>query len=274
MSDQDRYVIGDIELVDLVEVDAASAERPGEGPAVAVDNPPILDALERAVELDTRDDIVIIGQVSPSAWLSRLNVSVPPTVWRYERGDGLPNRPACRSLAAGMLVAVDDGGAIVLRARDGRIAFDAYELFALALHGDIGGLLADWLPAAPHLPRITVGDLTIARERWHVTPDELAPLMERDRCARFARIREWAQRHGLPQCVFYKLPSEKKPCYLDLDSVAYVDVFCKLIARLAPTDRLRVVEMLPGLGDAWLTDASGQHYTSELRMVVRRDRVP
>jgi len=39
MPDQDRHVIGDTELVDLVEVDAASAERPGEGPAVAVDNP-------------------------------------------------------------------------------------------------------------------------------------------------------------------------------------------------------------------------------------------
>ena len=38
MPDQDRHVIGDTELVDLVEVDAASAERPGEGPAVAVDN--------------------------------------------------------------------------------------------------------------------------------------------------------------------------------------------------------------------------------------------
>src|SRR3954467_15680013 len=37
--DQDRRVIGDTELVDLIEVDAASAERPGEGPAVAVDNP-------------------------------------------------------------------------------------------------------------------------------------------------------------------------------------------------------------------------------------------
>jgi len=36
--DQDRYVIGDTELVNLIEVDAASAERPGEGPAVAVDN--------------------------------------------------------------------------------------------------------------------------------------------------------------------------------------------------------------------------------------------
>src|SRR3954464_120244 len=37
--DQDRYVVGHFELVDLIEVDAAPAQRPVERPTVAVDDP-------------------------------------------------------------------------------------------------------------------------------------------------------------------------------------------------------------------------------------------
>ena len=94
---------------------------------------PHLDDLERALAEDASTDDLVLIQVPKSRWLSRLDQMTVPSVWRYEHGDDLPARASCRSLPAGLLYAVDDGTGVRVRARDGRVDFDAYDLFAVTL---------------------------------------------------------------------------------------------------------------------------------------------
>ena len=74
----------------------------------------------------------------------------------------------------------------------------------------------------------------------------------------------------MPRWVFYKPSHEPKPIYLDFDSPLYVDVFAKLVKRAGrdAAESVRIVEMLPRADQAWLVDADGRRYTSELRLVT------
>lgn len=226
-------------------------------------------ALDAALACDTAGEAIVVMQTSKERWLSRLSAAVIPTFWRYEHGDDMPPRPACRPLPAALLVTVDDGAGVRARARDGRIDFDAYELFAVMMSYEADRIVSDCLPGAPHRPRITIGDLTISRERWQVTPRDMPFLGEHDRRAQYVAVRAWARARGMPERVFYKSPGETKPCYLDFASPIYVDVFVRFMKQLRDTVAVRIVEMFPDIEDAWLTDAAGRRYTSELRIVAR-----
>jgi len=72
--------------------------------------------------------------------------------------------------------------------------------------------------------------------------------------------------------VFCRFTGEVKPIYADLTSLASIDLLARSVRRSrrnAGADaRLSVVEMLPAPDQIWLTDAEGQRYTSELRMVA------
>jgi hypothetical protein len=65
---------------------------------------------------------------------------------------------------------------------------------------------------------------------------------------------------------------EKKPVYVDFASPAYVEILAKIVrrtARAGEADQLIAVsEMLPAHGQLWLSDAEGQRYTSELRVIA------
>jgi hypothetical protein len=64
-----------------------------------------------------------------------------------------------------------------------------------------------------------------------------------------------------------------KPFYVDFESPPYVNVFAKAVRRVRaqpegkPTT-LRVAEMLPTPEQAWLPDARGRRYTTELRLAA------
>ena len=67
------------------------------------------------------------------------------------------------------------------------------------------------------------------------------------------------------------MPAELKPCFLDLDSPIYVDVFARLVRetrRSAAAGEVLLTEMLPDLTQTWLTDAAGNRYTCELRLAA------
>lgn len=219
----------------------------------------------RAAAHDTRHDAVVVLQTPKADWIARTEDLVLPTFWRYEFAEDLPSAPACRSLPAAMLLAVDNGETVKMVARDGSVAFDALELFGVPHE-----MINRRLPEAPHTPRVTIDELTIARETWHVTPADMDFLGEENRYRRFAAVRRWAQQHGMPRRVFYKSPAERKPCLLDFDSRIYVDVFAKSMKRVS-NDAVRIVEMLPDVHEAWLPDAAGARHTCELRIAASYD---
>lgn len=229
---------------------------------------PAPDRVIDALREDTREQTVVVTQVVKEKWLARLNTLVLPSFWRVEFGTDLPILPACQSLPTASLVCADDGEGIEVRARDGRVAFDALELFGVLLCQRLHEMISHRLPAVGHTPRVTVGRLTIARETWRVTPAELPFLAGDDRSLQFAATRRWARERGMPRRVFYKSPVETKPCYLDLASSLYVQIFLRLMQQ-APADApVRIVEMSPDVHEAWLPDAEGERYTCELRLAA------
>ncbi|HYP28708.1 MAG TPA: lantibiotic dehydratase, partial [Blastocatellia bacterium] len=79
----------------------------------------------------------------------------------------------------------------------------------------------------------------------------------------------------LPRQVFVKSPAEQKPFYVDFDSPVLVSLLSKAVRqgeRKGAGDggggMITMTEMLPGPEQAWLPDAEGNLYTSELRIVA------
>ena len=75
----------------------------------------------------------------------------------------------------------------------------------------------------------------------------------------------------MPRQVFVLAPPEEKPIYIDFASPVLVDLLARLLRNSAQSvpvaGPVRITEMLPVPDDAWLPDAEGNRYTSELRLV-------
>jgi hypothetical protein len=127
-------------------------------------------------------------------------------------------------------------------------------------------------PAAPaaHQPRITIDRFVLSRERWTFHVTDAAWAFAHNEQERYYLARRWRQDHQLPERVFYRVPAELKPTAADFRSIVLVNLFAKHIrqTKAAGHTRFTVTEMLPDLGQLWLTDYRGQHYSSELRFVA------
>ena len=151
-----------------------------------------------------------------------------------------------------------------------------FERGLLEVVGDLIGTTSsncfDLVPPGAHVPRVTIDDLVVSRETWRLAATEPAFAGTADESARYLQARAWAARHGLPRHVFMRFAGERKPIYADLTSLASVDLIARSLRRScrnADADAtVTVTEMLPAPDQAWLTDARGQRYTAELRMVA------
>ncbi|WP_410812634.1 thioesterase domain-containing protein [Micromonospora sp. 067-2] len=181
-----------------------------------------------------------------------------------------PNAEPERVLPTVALTVRDEDGHLVVAADDGQF-WPLAEVCAglLSTHAVDGFKL---VAAAPYTPRITLDRLVVARQTWRTTvgASGLGPALgER---TRFLAVRAWRRRLGLPEQVYVKLGTETKPCFVDLSSPAYAAMFCSMV-RSAQRDggedtTLVVSEMLPTPQDAWVPDAAGRRYFSELRLHI------
>jgi len=130
----------------------------------------------------------------------------------------------------------------------------------------------DIIRRSSHTPRISIDRLVICRESWRFIPAELAFADCAGEADRFIGARRWAHIHGIPRYVFVKTPTEKKPFFVDFDSVIGVELFAKAIRRATASDMpevsITITEMLPDPSQTWLLDREGQRYTCELRIVA------
>lgn len=176
-----------------------------------------------------------------------------------------PDVPADRAVLAGSLaVSPLADGRLQVASRDGRYRFTAMdvlgELVMIRAHRAFGVV-----PPAPHTPRVSIDKLVVSRERWRVKSADAAFAWSGDEEERYRAARRWARELGLPRHVFVQSSPTVKPVYVDFDSPVFVDVLSR---RIRGSSLLSVTEMLPGPDACWLTDADGQHYTSELRFVA------
>lgn len=176
-----------------------------------------------------------------------------------------------KALALAELVIEQSGNELVMCTRDRRVSFDLIEVFG----GLLSGLAVDLfklLPNEPHTPRITIDRLTITREAWNFAPASLSWALMKEESERFLAVRRWAQEFQLPSRVFVRVPVEHKPFYVDLESPVYVNILARMVWRTLETGddkaTVKLVEMVPEVGQCWLPDSAGNHYTSEFRIVA------
>jgi hypothetical protein len=188
---------------------------------------------------------------------------------------GPPRRPGPRALAISDLVAEKTEEGITVRTRDGRQRFHVFDVLKYYLFAWVSPRFS-LLPDAPHTPRIAVDRLVLKRETWRFPAKDASFAGEKTETERFLAARRFAAAHGFPRRVFIRFPQETKPIYVDWESPGFVELAAHLW-RAAHKDHregfVTVVEMLPGPEDAWLVDAQGNRYTSELRITAVESRV-
>jgi hypothetical protein len=176
-----------------------------------------------------------------------------------------------RTLAACALTVSRAEGQLVVRAADGR-SWPLAEVFTRQL----SELAVDTFKLAgdgPYTPRITIDQMVVTRRTWRTSVGECALATVVDDRERYLAARAWRRRHDFPERVFVKISTETKPTFVDFTSPLYVDSFAAMLrsAWLSHGQDVSVVvtEMLPDVDQAWVPDAAGRCYVSELRLHIR-----
>ena len=177
--------------------------------------------------------------------------------------------PALLVAATDVLVSTVDGE-LVASAPDGR-TWPLLEVFSdLLCHQTLDTFKL--MDPAPHTPRITVDRLVVARETWRTTVAATGLADVTGEAERYLAVRRWRARLGCPDRVFVKIGTETKPCYVDLTGPLHAQLLCTMLrtARTqgGPDVSVTLSELLPGPEHAWLPDAAGRRYCSELRLQI------
>ncbi|HEX3156409.1 MAG TPA: lantibiotic dehydratase [Candidatus Angelobacter sp.] len=236
-----------------------------------VNQHPSPDELLGAIESDLKHvNIVPMGfkEISGSRTTpcliprSTVRLEYLPDAFATDRPNSIP--------ISSMLIKKCDGE-LVASTRDGQYSTNLIDLLGPLLNYLCVDCFKIMSPR-PHTPRVLIDRLVIRRESWSLPASELQFLQNCDPAESFLHIRRWAQGHGIPRFIFYKVPVEGKPLYLDLESPILMSIFARLVRRtqeVASADaKLEVSEMLPASDQLWLRDKHNQRYTSEFRLVA------
>jgi hypothetical protein len=182
-----------------------------------------------------------------------------------------PGADPGRLLPVTAVSVTDEDGSIVAKAPDGR-AWPLAELFSRQLAEvtvDAFKLAMAW----PHSPSIVIDRMVVAREAWRTTVAATGFADASGERERYLAARRWRRELGLPEQVFVTIGTEVKPVFADLTSPLYVESLGAMLraARAAGGGEVpvTVTEMLPTCGQAWVPDAAGRRYVSELRLQMR-----
>ena len=196
------------------------------------------------------------------------NALVRPQDWRLLFAGDSCDVPIRQALPVGMLEVEPAGDRLVVHTRDRSQHWDLIDLLGDLLMIQIVQLFS-FFPARRHIPRISFDRLVVQRETWCFTPQEVSFASMTSESERFLEARRWMHSSHLPSHVFLKVPTEKKPFYLDFDSLASVDVCARILRRMSEEQGVIMVsEMLPDLHESWLVDQQHRPYTSELRFIA------
>jgi hypothetical protein len=225
-------------------------------------------ALREAVQRDVGDRVVLRYPPDYPEFTARLAPALTgPGDTELVYADTPATQPEhLLPLAALTVSLVDDR--LLAHAPDGR-SWPLTELFSPFL----SAMAADafkLIPSGPHTPRVTVDRLVVQRETWRTTVGETGLTAAVGESQRYLAVRAWRDRLGLPERVFAKLGSESKPVYVDFTGPASVASFIAMVRAAGGGDvPLVLSEMLPTPQQAWVPDAQGRRYLSELRMTIR-----
>jgi hypothetical protein len=242
--------------------------------AVFVDRHPDPDRLRAAAARDIGPQVRPLYPTNWPGYTARIApvLGVTDTQFAFVPAPGAD--PARVLPITAVTVAERDGQLVALRA-DGS-GQPLRNIFAL-LFGWLADTAFKLAGSGPHTPRITVDRVVIVRETWQTTIGEVGLADVAGRPEQYLAARRLRRTLGLPERVFARIATEVKPVYVDFTSPRYLSAFCTMLAsaRMAAGEAVAVMfsELLPGPEQAWLTDAAGRRYFSELRIQVR-DPIP
>lgn len=239
-----------------------------------------------ATQSDDRDELVAsvradwpegrVVPVYPSGGAHVSSRTYPPSAldppglfryWSFGTDDGHPSGVSSTP-ATGLIVFERDDELVA--SGDGWTApvLECFGEFVSALAADQFHLR----PHARHVPRLTLGEVVVAREAWRFPVRDVPADATRSQDVAHDGLRAWAAAQGMPRHVFVRTPLERKPFYIDWQAPLLVENLARLARRMrkepGEADWVEVIEMLPAPDQLWLTDPSGRQYTSELRLVA------
>jgi Lantibiotic dehydratase, N terminus len=214
----------------------------------------------RVYAVQRRSSPFVTSRVSPPGAL------LSPSFTYWTAGEESVECPAPPLRSADMTVHLEGDRLVV---RTGGVELDLLEVIGEILTAAVANAFRP-VPDVPHRPRITLDRLVLCRESWTVSAEDMRWAFVKDERDRFAAARAWITGRGIPDRVFVKVPVEEKPSLADFTSLVLVNALAKAIRRTAAETggTVTLSEMLPGPNGAWLRDAEGNRYTSELRMVA------
>ncbi len=230
--------------------------------------------IEQAFDLDLPEP-VITWLVPKGHWASTSGRLAPAHIaskdYRIEMRPASANREVGHVIPAGALFVEKQGDELVVRKHGEPVRFTLAEVYREVLSHRISSSFTVMSPQ-PYRPRISIDGLIICREAWRFQAAELEFAFVKGEGERFVAVRRWTMKHGIPRFAFVVSPVEVKPFYVDFDSPIYVDIFAKVVRHTVQLGNeeahVTLSEMLPGPDQAWLPDAEGRLYTSELRVVA------
>jgi hypothetical protein len=218
--------------------------------------------------------------VAPRAWgavtarTSPPSALVSPTFLYWAPGTDDTSHLPADPIPVAALEVDRAGGELVVRRRDSGHVLPLAEVI-----GDYLSVAAvsayRMLGPERHMPRISIDRLVIARETWRLPLRKCGWAFQLDERRRYRQMREWLARNRMPQRAFYSVAVELKPTLVDFSSIPLVNVMAGAVRRAAradPEGAISISEMYPDLSGAWLVDAAGETYTSELRLVAVEPR--
>jgi Lantibiotic dehydratase, N terminus len=223
---------------------------------------------QRIVTIQPKDHPNVTSRTSPPSAL----VGPGHLYWSAAITDSFDPPESDTVLPGAALTVSRRGEDLVVQLMPSGTALDFFEVIADIM---IEAVVNAFQPAAPapHRPRITIDQFVLSREQWVFQVADSTWAFAKDEQTRFYLARRWRQEHQLPERVFYRVPGELKPTGADFRSIVLVNLLARHIrqTKAAGHPEFTVTEMLPDLGQLWLTDRDGQHYSSELRIVAHDD---
>jgi hypothetical protein len=179
-----------------------------------------------------------------------------------------PPEPATVLPAAAMTV-TRRGDALVVQVMPSGAEFDFFEVIGDMMGGVVTNAFQPVAPAA-HQPRVTIDRLVLSREQWAFQVADTGWAFVKNEQERYYQARRWRREHDLPERIFVRVPVEAKPVAVDFRSIVLVNLFARHVRHTKDAGHAQysVSEMLPDLGQLWLSDHAGRRYSSELRFVV------
>ncbi|HEV2370577.1 MAG TPA: lantibiotic dehydratase [Streptosporangiaceae bacterium] len=162
-----------------------------------------------------------------------------------------------------------DGDKLVVGLPGAADQFDVTDICGAWMMYEMIDVLKQVVRGHDHTPRVVVDNLVVFRETWSFPIAELDWVSARSDPEHFVAARRWLRERGLPETVFASISSETKPVFVDFRSEVQVGNLAQLLRTGAETEGATVTfsEMLPTPEQSWLSDAAGNPYTAELRLV-------